>query len=133
MLIHFSVAKKGFFTLSWESIAGKSTFISFSRHFIALKTVVIPYEDGRHSNEDGRDGDEDGRDGDEDGRHGDKAPEFPLNIWDAAHLRFATGDSPGVKLYHFAGVSSFRQSNCTLSGTSCAPHLLCCQSNRLKP
>ena len=126
MLIHFSVAKKGLFTLSWESIAGKSTFISFSRHFIALKTVVIPYEDGRHSNEDGRDGDEDGR-------HGDKAPEFPLNIWDAAHLRFATGDSPGVKVYHFAGVSGFRQSNCTLSGTSCAPHLLCCQSNRLKP
>ena len=126
MLIHFSAARKELFPLFREFIAGKSTFISFFRHFIALKTVVIPYEDGRHSNEDGRDGDEDGR-------HGDKAPEFPLNIWDAYHLRFATGDSPGVKLYHFAGVSGFRQSNCTLSGTSCAPHLLCCQSNRLKP
>ena len=101
MLIHFSVAKKGLFTLSWESIAGKSTFISFSRHFIALKTVVIPYEDGRHSNEDGRDGDEDGR-------HGDKALKLPLHIWNALRLRFATGDSPGVKLYHFAGVSGFR-------------------------
>ncbi|MBC8601328.1 hypothetical protein H8784_06285 [Parabacteroides acidifaciens] len=126
MSIRFSAVKKGLFPLSRESIAGKSTFISFIRNFIALKTVVIPYEDGRHSNEDGRDGDEDGR-------HGDKAPEFPLNIWDAARLRFATGDSPGVKLYHIGGVSSFRQSNCTLSGTSRAPHLLCCQSNRLKP
>ena len=86
----------------------KSDFISFSWDFIAMRTVVIPYEDGRHLNEHGRDGDEDGR-------HGDKAPEFPLNIWDAAHLRFATGDSPGVKLYPFAGVSGFRLSNCTLS------------------
>ena len=126
MLIHFSVARKELFPLFREFIAGKSTFISFFRYFIALKTVVILYEDGRHSNEDGRDGDEDGR-------HGDKAPEFPLNIWDAARLRFATGDSPGVKLYHFAGVSGFRQSNCTLSGTGCVPHLFSCQSNRLKP
>ena len=99
MLIHFSVAKNGLFTLSWESIAGKSTFISFSRHFIALKTVVIPYEDGRHLNEHGRDGDEDGR-------HGDKVLKFPLNIWNAVRLRFATGDSPGVKVYHFASVSN---------------------------
>ena len=127
MSIRFSAVKKGLFPLSRESIAGKSTFISFIRNFIALKTVVIPYEDGRHSNEDGRDGDEDGRDGDEDGRHGDKAPEFPLNIWDAAHLRFATGDSPGVKLYHFAGVSGFRQSNCTVFQTACARRSICCQ------
>ena len=133
MSIRFSAVKKGLFPLSRESIAGKSTFISFIRNFIALKTVVIPYEDGRHSNEDGRDGDEDGRDGDEDGRHGDKALKLPLNIWDAARLRFATGDSPGVKLYHFAGVSVFRQSNCMLSGMGCAPHLLCCQLNWLKP
>ena len=102
MSIRFSAVKKGLFPLSRESIAGKSTFISFIRNLIALKTVVIPYEDGRHSNEDGRDGDEDGR-------RGDKAPEFPLNIWDAARLRFATGDSPGVKLYHIDGVSGLRQ------------------------
>lgn len=73
MLIHFSAARKELFPLSREFIAGKSTFISFFRHFIALKTVVIPYEDGRHSNEDGRDGDEDGR-------HGDKALKLPLHI-----------------------------------------------------
>ena len=120
MLIHFSVAKKGLFTLSWESIAGKSTFISFSRHFIALKTVVIPYEDGRHLNEHGRDGDEDGR-------HGDKALKLPLHIWNALRLRFATGDSPGVKLYHFVGVSGFRQSNCTVFQTACARRSICCQ------
>ncbi|RHO69279.1 hypothetical protein DW083_14905 [Parabacteroides sp. AF48-14] len=126
MLIHFSAARKELFPLFRELIAGKSTFISFSRHFIALKTVVIPYEDGRHSNEDGRDGDEDGR-------RGDKALKLPLHIWNALRLRFATGDSPGVKVYHFAGVSVFRQSNCTLSGTDCAPHLFSCQSNRLKP
>ena len=125
MLIHFSAARKELFPLFREFIAGKSTFISFFRHFIALKTVVIPYEDGRHSNEDGRDGDEDGR-------HGDKAPEFPLNIWDAAHLRFATGDSPGVKLYHFVGVSSFRQSNCPFIETGCAPRFSYCQQGKLK-
>ena len=101
MLILFLTAKKGKKPFSRESIAGKSTFISFSRNFIALKTVVIPYEDGRHSNEDGRDGDEDGR-------HGDKPPEFPWDIWNAARLCFATGDSPGVKLYHFAGVFGFQ-------------------------
>ena len=66
-----------------------------------MKTVAVPYEDGHHSNEDGREGDEDGR-------RGDKLPELPLHIWDAVRLRFATGDSPGVKLYHFAGVSVFR-------------------------
>ena len=120
MLIHFSVAKKGLFTLSWESIAGKSTFISFSRHFIALKTVVIPYEDGRHLNEHGHYRDEDGR-------HGDKALKLPLHIWNALRLRFATGDSPGVKLYHFAGVSVFRQSNCTVFQTACARRSICCQ------
>ena len=101
MLIHFSAARKELFPLFREFIAGKSTFISFFRHFIALKTVVIPYEDGRHSNEDGRDGDEDGR-------HGDKPPEFPWDIWNTARLCFATGDSPGVKLYHFAGVFGFQ-------------------------
>ena len=73
MLIRFSDTRKGLFSLSRESIAGKSTFISFIRYFIVMKTVVIPYEDGRHSNEDGRDGDEDGR-------RGDKPPKFPLNI-----------------------------------------------------
>ena len=57
MLIHFSAAKKGLFPLFREFFAGKSTFISFSRYFIALKTVVIPNEDGHHSNEDGREGD----------------------------------------------------------------------------
>ena len=120
MLILFLTAKKGKKPFSRESIAGKSTFISFSRHFIALKTVVIPYEDGRHLNEHGRDGDEDGR-------HGDKVLKFPLNIWNAVRLRFATGDSPGVKLYHFAGVSGFRQSNCTVFQTACARRSICCQ------
>ena len=108
MLIHFSAAKKGLFPLFREFFAGKSTFISFSRNFIALKTVAVPYEDGRHSNEHGHYRDEDGR-------HGDKALKLPLHIWNALRLRFATGDSPGVKLYHFAGVSGFRLSNCTLS------------------
>ena len=37
-----------------------------------MKTVTVPYEDGRHSNEDGREGDEDGRRIDEDRRHGDE-------------------------------------------------------------
>ena len=53
MLTCFSAVKKMLFSFFWEFIAGKSTFISFSRHFIALKTVVVPIEDGRHSNEDG--------------------------------------------------------------------------------
>ena len=73
MLIHFSAAKKGLFPLFREFFAGKSTFISFSRNFIALKTVAIPYEDGHHSNEDGRESDEDGR-------RGDKLPKLLLNI-----------------------------------------------------
>ena len=38
-----------------------------------MKTVAVPYEDGRHSNEDGREGDEDGR-------RGDKLPKFSLHI-----------------------------------------------------
>ena len=100
MSIHLSAVKKGLFTLSREFIAGKSTFISFSRHFIVLKTVVIPYEDGRHSNEHGRNGDDDRP-------HGNKLLKFSLNIWSAARLRFATGDSPGVKVYHFASVPWF--------------------------
>ena len=82
MLIHFSAAKKGLFPLFREFFAGKSTFISFSRNFIALKTVVIPYEDGRHSNEDGRDGDEDGR-------HGDKAPNISLGYLELSPSPFA--------------------------------------------
>ena len=56
-----------------EFFAGKSTFISFILYFIAMKTVTVPYEDGRHSNEDGREGDEDGR-------RGDKLPKFSLHI-----------------------------------------------------
>ena len=73
MLIHFSAAEKGLFPLFLEFFAGKSTFISFIRYFIAMKTVTVLYEDGRHSNEDGREGDEDGR-------RGDKLPELPLHI-----------------------------------------------------
>ena len=73
MLIHFSAAEKGLFPLFLEFFAGKSTFISFFWYFIALKTVVVPYEDGRHP-------DEDGREGDEDGRRGDKLPKFSLHI-----------------------------------------------------
>ena len=73
MLILFSAAKKGLLSLFREFFAGKSTFISFSRYFIAMRTVVIPYEDGHHSNEDGRESDEDGR-------RGDKLPKLLLNI-----------------------------------------------------
>ncbi len=101
MSIRFSDVKKELFPLSREFFAGKSTFISFFRYFIAIKTVAVPYEDGHHPNEDGRDGDEDGR-------HGNKLLEFPWDIWNAVRLRFATGDSPRVKLYHFVGVSVFR-------------------------
>ena len=79
MLIHFSTAKKGLFPLFREFFAGKSTFISFSRNFIALKTVAIPYEDGHHSNEDGREGDKDGR-------RGDKPPKLLLDIWSAVRF-----------------------------------------------
>ena len=64
----FSAVKKVLFSLFREFIAVKSDFISFSWDFIAMRTVVIPYEDGRHSNEDGREGDEDGR-------HGNGVPE----------------------------------------------------------
>jgi hypothetical protein len=73
MLIHFSATKKGLSPLFRELFAGKSTFISFIRYFIAMKTVTVPYEDGRHPNEDGREGDEDGR-------RGDKLPKFSLHI-----------------------------------------------------
>jgi hypothetical protein len=82
MLIHFSDVKKRLFPLFREFIAVKSTFISFSRHFIAMKTVVIPYEDGRHSNEDGHEGDEDGR-------HGDKAPNISLGYLEHSPSPFA--------------------------------------------
>ena len=73
MLIHFSDVRNALFLLFREFIAAKITFISFFRYFIAMGAVVIPYEDGRHSNEDGRRSDEDGR-------HGNKPPELPLNI-----------------------------------------------------
>ena len=82
MSIRFSAVKKGLFPLSRESIAGKSTFISFIRNFIALKTVVIPYEDGRHSYEDGHKSDEDGR-------HGDKAPNISLGYLELSPSPFA--------------------------------------------
>ncbi|WP_288187064.1 hypothetical protein, partial [uncultured Parabacteroides sp.] len=45
---------------------------------------------------------------------------------------FATGDSPGVKLYHFDSISAVRQSNCTHFGTGSAPHSAYCQPGRLK-
>ena len=64
MPIYFLAVKKGLCLLFREFSARKLTFILFFRHFIALKSVVVPYEDGRHSNEDGRGGDEDGRHGD---------------------------------------------------------------------
>ena len=73
MLIHFSAAEKGLFPLFLEFFAGKSTFISFILYFIAMKTVTVPYEDGRHSNEHGHYRDEDGR-------RGDKLPKFSLHI-----------------------------------------------------
>ena len=122
----FSAVKKVLFSLFREFIAVKSDFISFSRYFIAMRTVVIPYEDGRHSNEDGREGDEDGR-------HGDKAPKNSLRYLERRPFCFQIFDSPGVKVYHFAGISTFRQSNCTLSGMAPAPHLIRCQPERLKP
>ena len=40
--------------------------------------------------------------------HGNKPPKFPLDIWNAVRLRSQIFDSPGVKLYHFAGISCFR-------------------------
>ena len=122
----FSAVKKVLFSLFREFIAVKSDFISFSRYFLAMRTVVIPYEDGRHSNEDGREGDEDGR-------HGDKAPKNSLGYLERRPFYFATGDSPGVKVYHFAAVSGFQQSNCALFGTGCAPHSVRCQPGELKP
>ena len=125
MLTIFSAVKKVLFSLFREFIAVKSDFISFLRDFISMRTVVIPYEDGRHSNEDGREGDEDGR-------HGDKALKIPLDIWNALRLCPEIFDSPGVKLYHFAGISVFRQSKRTLLGTGCAPHFVCCQTGRDK-
>ena len=122
----FSAVKKVLFSLFREFIAVKSDFISFFRHFIAMRTVVIPYEDGRHSNEDGREGDEDGR-------HGDKAPKNSLGYLERRPFCFQIFDSPGVKLYHFVGVSSFRQSNCPFIETGCAPRFSCCQKEELKP
>ncbi|RHR60963.1 hypothetical protein DWW90_04830 [Parabacteroides sp. AF17-28] len=82
MLIHFSDVKKGLFPLFREFSAVKSTFISFSRYFIAMRTVVIPYEDGRHSYEDGHKSDEDGR-------HGDKAPNISLGYLELSPSPFA--------------------------------------------
>jgi hypothetical protein len=82
MLIHFSDVKKGLFSLFREFSAVKSTFISFSRYFIAMRTVVIPYEDGRHSYEDGHKSDEDGR-------HGDKAPNISLGYLELSPSPFA--------------------------------------------
>ena len=122
----FSAVKKVLFSLFREFIAVKSDFISFFRHFIAMRTVVIPYEDGRHSNEDGREGDEDGR-------HGDKAPKNSLGYLERRPFCFQIFDSPGVKLYHFAGVSGFRQSNCPFIETGCAPPFSYCQQGKLKP
>ena len=71
-----------------------------------MKTVTVPYEDGRHSNEDGREGDEDGR-------RGDKLLELLLEYLERRPFYFQIFDSPGVKVYHFAGIYAFRQSNCT--------------------
>ncbi len=123
MLIRFFDVKKELFTLFREFIAVKSDFISFSWDFIAMRTVVVPYEDGRHFNEDGREGDEDGR-------HGNKPSKYPWDIWNAVRLRSQIFDSPGVKLYHFDGVSGFRQSKRMPFGTGCAPHFICCQTGR---
>ena len=115
----FSAVKKVLFSLFREFIAVKSDFISFFRHFIAMRTVVIPYEDGRE--------------GDEDGRHGDKAPKNSLRYLERRPFCFQIFDSPGVKLYHFVGVSGFCQSNCTLFETDCAPRFFYCQKGELKP
>ena len=102
------------------------TFISFFWYFIALKTVVVPYEDGRHP-------DEDGREGDEDGRRGDKLLELLLEYLERRPFCFEIFDSPGVKVYHFDGVSGFLQSKCTLFETVPAPLFFTCQKERLKP
>ena len=73
MSIHFSDVKKELFPFFLGGIAVKTVFIPFSWHFIAMRTVIVLYEDGHHSNEDGRDGDEDRP-------QGNKPLEFPLNI-----------------------------------------------------
>ena len=79
MSTQFFGPKNRLFPLFRHLIAMKSDFISFSWDFIAMRTVVIPYEDGRHTNEDGREGDEDGR-------HGDRALKNPWDIWSAVRF-----------------------------------------------
>ncbi len=61
-----------------------------------------------HGNENGRRGEEDGRNGNDDRLHLNKPLKFLLNIWIVAGLRFATGDSQSVMLYHIVDVSVFR-------------------------
>ncbi|MCD7850916.1 MAG: hypothetical protein LUH63_15000 [Parabacteroides sp.] len=61
-----------------------------------------------HGNENGRRGEEDGRNGNDDRPHLNKPLKFLLNIWSVAGLRFATGDSQAVMLYHIVDVSVFR-------------------------
>ena len=79
MSTQFFGPKNRLFPLFRHLVAMKSDFISFSWDFIAMRTVVIPYEDGRHTNEDGREGDEDGR-------HGDRALKNPWDIWSAVRF-----------------------------------------------
>ena len=64
--------------------------------------------------------------------HGNKPLKFPWDIWNAVRLRLQIFDSPGVKVYHFAVVSGFQQSNCMLFDMGSAPHFLCCHPNGLK-
>ncbi|WP_288187007.1 hypothetical protein, partial [uncultured Parabacteroides sp.] len=46
---------------------------------------------------------------------------------------FQIFDSPGVKVYHFAGISGFRETNCTFFGMTSAARFFQCQPERLKP
>ncbi|WP_147382079.1 hypothetical protein [Parabacteroides sp. AF48-14] len=72
MSTQFFGPKNRLFPLFRHLVAMKSDFISFSWDFIAMRTVVIPYEDGRE--------------GDEDGRHGDRALKNPWDIWSAVRF-----------------------------------------------
>lgn len=62
-----------------------------------------------------------------------QAPKIPMGYLERHPICLRIFDSPGVKVYHFARVSLFRQPNCLLSQTTSALHFSCCQKRQLKP
>lgn len=126
MLILFSAVKKGLFLFSWAFFAIMTVLFCHydrpdrwcTRHLAKIRTVVMTIRTvviGMMTVFMAK-----------------SALKFPLNIWHAARLHFATGDSPRVKPYHIAGISILHQSNCTLFRTIPAPHSPCCQPERPK-